>query len=921
MSALVIELKARTANDVAAAPRGPPRQALKGYVEPTRKIAAILSADVVGYSRLMGQDDRATVQDIVATRALATQHVRAYDGRMVDTVGDSMLADFSSAVQALHCAVSLQQALGQRNALRAESRRMALRIGLNIGDILEQDAALYGDGVNVAARLQALGEPGGVCVSAALHDLVQGRLPVAFEYAGEHRVKNIAKPIGVYHARFAGSPVALAGVTVEPPAAADPAGHHNLPQALSSFIGRQHEIGAVKALLSEHRLLTLVGPGGIGKTRLALQVAGSVAADFADGVWLVELAALSDARHVPQALASTLGVKEVAGKPVVQTLLEALKHKRLLIVLDNCEHVALACAEFAASLLAASTQVKLLATSREPLHVTGEVNFPVPMLSLPTAIEAATAQRLNEYEAIRLFVERAAAKSPGFALSDANAGHVLHICQCLDGMALAIELAAARVRVLSVEQIAKRLKDRFSLLNHGDRSVLPRQQALRALIDWSHDLLDERERCVFRRLAVFAGGWTLEAAEEVASGGDIARTEVVEQLTRLVEKSLVTMVEGGGRYRLLETMRQYAAEQLEAAGEGDTTRDRHLAFHVALAETARPHLSGSHQGEWLARLDLERENFLAARTWCNRADNGGEGALRILIALKLYLYSRGLLEMLRLSPLEALDLPGAQARTMLRSRALHTVGQVCQIMGRRPEALAYLEEALAIARELGDSGREAIVLQELGVAALDFGDTDAARQYLTSGLELANGCGDKRAQAAAANAMAQLHRSCGELDKAAPLYEQALELANELQDQQSIAVAQLNLAMVALGQGRVASARALLLQARDIAHSLGSRPTGQCVLLVASGLAAVSEEWRQLARFAGAADAEAVNTRIYMDAVDKTILGPLWMRAQRLLGDEAYASARSDGAALGYEGAMAEVLAWLGPEKGMAREA
>ena len=911
MSALVIELKARRPNDVAAAPRGPPRQALKGYVEPTRKIAAILSADVVGYSRLMGLDDRATVQDIVATRALATQHVRAHDGRMVDTVGDAMLADFSSAVQALHCAVSLQQALGQRNALRAESRRMALRIGLNIGDILEHDAALYGDGVNVAARLEALSEPGGVCVSAALHDLVQGRLPVAFEYAGEHHVKNIAKPIGIYHARFAGSPVALAGVTVEPPAAANPAGHHNLPQALSSFIGRQHEIGAVKALLSEHRLLTLVGPGGIGKTRLALQVAGSVAADFADGVWLVELAALSDARHVPQALASTLGVKEVAGKPVAQALLEALKHKRLLIVLDNCEHVALACAEFAAQLLAASAQVKLLATSREPLHVTGEVNFPVPMLSLPAAIETATAQRLNEYEAIRLFVDRAAAKAPGFTLSDANAGHVLHICQCLDGMALAIELAAARVRVLSVEQIAKRLKDRFGLLNHGDRSALPRQQALRALIDWSHDLLDERERCVFRRLAVFAGGWTLEAADEVASGGDIARNDVVEQLTRLVEKSLVTMVEGGGRYWLLQTMRQYAAEQLEAAGEGDTTRDRHLAFHVALAETARPHLSGSHQGEWLARLDLERENILAARTWCNRTGHGGEGALRILIALKLYLYSRGLLEMLHWSTLEALELPGAQDRTMLRSRALHTVGQVCYHMARYDDAMPYLLESLEIAQEHGDAGRVVIVLQELGMTALGLGDVDAASGHLQSAMALAHGCGDKRALAAAINAMAQLRRGCGDLDEAAPLYDQALTLARELEDQQTVAVAVLNLAIVAIARGDAALARDMLLQANDIARALDSRPTGQCVLAVTSGLAALREDWQQVARFSAAAEAVSGNTSIYLDPSDRAFLMPLWQRAREALGADAYENSHALGAGLSYELAMDTASKWL----------
>ncbi len=879
-------------------------------MQPTRKIAAIMSADVVGYSRLMGEDDLATLQDIVATRKLATQHVQAHEGRMIDTAGDSMLADFASAVQALHCAVGLQQELGRRNAMRAEARRMVLRIGLNIGDILEQDAALYGDAVNLAARLQALGEPGGVCVSAAMHELVQGKLPVAFEFAGEHEVKNIAKPVGMYHVRFAGSPALADGAND----AAPMQGQHNLPQALSSFIGREHEIAAARELLAEHRLLTLVGPGGIGKTRLSMQVASAMGAQFSDGVWLVELAALADARLVPQALASALGVKEVVGKPIVQTLQTALKHKRLLVVLDNCEHVTQACAELASQLLAASPRLKLLATSREPLHVAGEVNFPVPMLSLPgndDKGDAGDAAQLSGFEAIRLFVERAQAKTPGFKLSDANAPHVLRICQCLDGMPLAIELAAARVNVLSVEQIALRLKDRFSLLTRGDRSAMPRQQALRALIDWSHDLLDTQERAVLRRLAVFAGGWTLEAAEDVVAGEGVEREQVADLLARLVEKSLVMMADSGARYRLLETMRQYAGEQLAAAGEGDAIRDHHLACYVALAETARPQLTGAQQGLWLARLDLERENFLAARAWCNRTANGAESALRLLIALKLYLYSRGMLELLRWGTLEALALPGADRPTLLRGRALHALGQVYLFMACYEDARPHLLESLAIVQDHGDTSRLAIVLQELGMTALGLGDFEGARAYLQEGIAQAEQSGDRRALAAAVNSMAQFRRSLGELESAAQLYGQALKLAESLDDRQSQAVALLNLSMVATGQGRAAVARQRLLHANAIVTELNSRSDCSAVLATASGLAALEADWVHVALFGAAAETEAGITQVRLDPADKAFLAPLWHTAAESLGAKPFDDAWREGTAMSYERATRLLSDWL----------
>ena len=895
----------------------PPRP--KADVQPTRKIAAILCADVVGYTRLMRDDDLATLNDIVQTRQVLAQQVRASGGRLIDTAGDSMLAELPSALEALRAAVAVQQELSLINAPRPESRRMRLRIGLNVGDVLEQDNALYGDGVNIAARLQALGDPGGVCVSAAIHDLVDGRLPLAFEYAGEQAVKNIDKPVGVYHARLG---IELRATRAAPrPAAANGTAlaQHPLPQVLSSFVGRDAEIAALQRLLSEHRLVTLVGPGGIGKTRLSLQAAAAAAGHFAAGVWFVELAPLSDARVVPQAVANVLGVKESISQSPEAALLAALQGPPQLIVLDNCEHLMQACADLARMLLTAAPQVSIMASSREPLRIGGEITFSVPVMTLPDAASAVTPQTLADAEATRLFIERARSAQPGFRLTQDNAPQIAHICRCLDGIPLAIELAAAKVRVLSIENIAARLHDRFRLLVRGDRSAMPRQQALRTMIDWSHDLLSPAECVVFRRLAVFAGGWTLEAAEAVVAGGEIAAAEVLELLAGLVEKSIVTAVNAGTRYRLLETMRQYALERLEVAGEGDATRDRHLGCYLALAEEARPHLSGADQALWLQRLDHERENFLAARGWCDHAEQGAETGLRLMFALKLYLHSRGLLMLLYRGTKEALARPGAERSTIERCRALHTVGQVCYFMGRYSEALPPLEEALAIARELGDRARVVMVLQELGMTALGLADNEGARRHLQAGLELARQGQDKRALATAVNAMAQLCRSFGELEQAAPLYTQALALARELQDGQNVAIALLNLAMVATGRGQSAQAVDLLIQAQGLATDLNSRSAGQCVLAVTSGLAAVQGDWRPAVLFAEAADAAAQNIQMYVDPADRAFLSPLRQRAEQALGETGFAAARAQACAWDHEQAAQAARDWLQGQAGAAR--
>ena len=658
-------------------------------------------------------------------------------------------------------------------------------------------------------------------------------------------------------------------------------------------------------------MLTLVGLGGIGKTRLSLHVAADAMVDYPDGVWFVELAPLADKRLVPQAVASVLGVREEAGRPVLEALLKYVKDRRLLLILDNCEHLVHACAELATQLLQSGPHVKVLASSREHLRVTGETSFPVPALAVPDLYENFKHTTLEQYAAAQLFIDRTVAVQPAFEVTTSNAAAVAEICHRLDGIPLAIELAAARVRALSVEQIAARLEDRFRLLTSGNRTALPRQQTLRALIDWSYDLLTERERVLLRRLAVFAGGWTMEAAEAVGAGGELSAKDVLDLLTHLVEKSLVASDAEGGRYRLMETVRQYAQERLNEAGEGDEVRTRHLAFYLALVEKADSSLRGPDAGVWLSRLDLDGENLLSAHAWCDRAEDGADLGLRLAHSVKRYLATRGLFALGHRATVEALARPGAQQRNSARSRGLFDAGQLGYFMGRYGEARGYLEESLSIAREIGDSKRVAMVLQPLGMASIGQGDSGTARRYLEEALALARGLENKHQVAAALNALALLHRVEGNLDTAEPLYEQVLALARELGDRESIAIGLLNLAMVSIGRGSRDRAVEMLLEVHAIAGEIGSKPVGQSVLEVSAGLAALRNDWARAVAFFGAAESQAGQTGLHRDPADEAFLAPLIAKARDALGAVAFAEAEASGHAFTYEEVMAQVRAWL----------
>ncbi|MEO8484704.1 MAG: tetratricopeptide repeat protein [Betaproteobacteria bacterium] len=867
-------------------------------------LVTFLFTDIEGSSRLWETDPDRMRPALARHDALIRGAVARHNGTVVKMLGDGVHAAFDDPHDAIAAIVELQLAMAE--APPDGGLALRIRSGINCGTVERRDGDFFGSPVNRAARIMGAAHGGQVLLSQSVVALAEDRMPsgVSLRDLGLARLRDLTSPEHLYqviHPALRQDFPALRSLESTP---------NNLPQQVTSLVGRERELVEVRRLLGTTRLLTLLGAGGIGKTRLGLHAAADVMDDHPDGVWFVDLAPLSDARVVPQTVATVLGVKEEAGSTVTDALVRYVKDKRLLLVLDNCEHLLHACADLASQLLRAGAKLKILAASREPLRVAGEASYPVPALAVPDARVRVAPEMLQQYEAPRLFVDRATAANHSFSATAANAAAIIDICRRLDGIPLAIELAAARIRTLSVETIAKRLSDRFRLLAGGDQSALPRQQTLRALIDWSYDLLSEPERVLLRRLSVFAGGWTLEAAEAVGAGGSMAEADVLDLLSHLVDRSLVAMDAEGTRYRLLESVREYATAKLDESGEGDAGRSRHLAYFVAFTEETRSRLSGPSQPSVLARLDLERENVLAAHAWAGKG-SGGELGLRLAYAMGTYWFMRGLPALgLRLSG-EALSRRDAQGRTKARCRALFDAGQQSCFTGHYQEAQGMLDESLAIARELGDHVQVARVLQPLGMAALGRGNLSDARGYLKEAVEHARSMGDKRELAAALNALAQLHRVEGQLEPAEPLFDQAVALAREIGDRESVAISLLNLAMVSIGRGSGARARDMLTEIVLIAVETGSKPVGQSALDVTAGHCAWCEEWERAAHFFGAAQTQVVETGLQRDPADEAFLLPLVGRAREVLGDAAFERAERVGRALSYEQGIDEARDWL----------
>ncbi|MFN8549606.1 MAG: tetratricopeptide repeat protein [Candidatus Eisenbacteria bacterium] len=616
---------------------------------------------------------------------------------------------------------------------------------------------------------------------------------------------------------------------------------NNLPIATTSFLGREKEMAEIAEMLRRSRLLTLTGSGGTGKTRLALQLATEALEQFPGGVWLVELAPLAEGELVPKATATALGVREVAGEPLPRTIAADIGEKKSLIVLDNCEHVIEAAARLVHTLLSTCSELRLLTTSREALGVSGETSYRVPSLALPSNERALTVESVMESAAARLFVERAVAGKPDFQVTPQNAGALAAVCRRLDGVPLAIELAAARVRALTIEQIEARLDGRFRLLTGGSRTALPRQQTLRALIDWSYDLLKEPEKQMLLRLSVFAGGWTLEAAESVCAGDGIEDWEALDLLTSLVDKSLVAYdeAENGGRYRLLETVRQYARDRMLESGGVELWRDRHLEHFLALSREASPHLPGREQEAWLARLSTEHENLRTALDWADgTAERRAQGLELAGLLQAFWLYRAHFSEgRARLAHALAQD-PGGEPAS--RARALNGAANLAFTQSDYPAARALHEESLSLRREIDDRNGIATSLNNLGSIAYFSGDLAQARALIEESLAIRRELKDRSGIGSCLNNLAVIAQFSGDFDGARAWHTESLALRRELGDRSGIAASLHNLGVIAMQQHDRESARRLWEESMVIRDELGDR-AGVCTGLQTLGALALEE--------------------------------------------------------------------------------
>jgi len=779
---------------------------------------AILFTDIEGSTALWERDAAAMSQALAAHDAIARRAVESRHGTVVKVTGDGMHAVFADTQDALAATVDLQHALSDAAATHGIALRV--RCGLHAGVVERRDNDFFGSPVNRAARIMSAAHGGQVLLSQAVVDEVRNMLPatVSLRDLGRVRLKDLSTPERVYqvvHPRLRQEFPALRSLEATP---------NNLPLQLTSFVGRDKELAELQRLLASTRLLTLTGSGGCGKTRLSLHLAADSLERFPDGAWLVELAPLADAELVPQTVASVLGLKGEPGKPIGQSLIAHLKDKRLLLMLDNCEHLLDGCAKLVGTLVGLCPAITVLASSREALGIAGEQAYRVPSLALPDPGHVDTSESVAAFEAVQLFTDRARLARPDFQVSLQNAAALASICHRLDGIPLAIELAAARVRSLSIDEINRKLDQRFQLLTGGSRTALPRQQTLRSLIDWSYDLLSDREGQLLQRLSVFLGGWTLAAAEQVCADDGVADNEVLDLLASLCDKSLVLVDENDGsyRYRLLETVRQYARERLLTSGGGESVRARHRDFFLALAEETHAKLKGPEQAMWLRRLEAEHENLRASLEW-SLVDAGLNAGLRLCGALQYFWIMRGHFSEGRRWCDRVLASSRDAERTAERANALSAAGLLAYRQDDFAAARALLEESLAISRQLGDRKSIGVAAGNLGMVALDEGNLVAARALHEESLAIARELGNRNGVLASLGNLGIVSYELGDFAAARTQFEEILAISRELGDGQTTAIALHRLGTVEDAQGGYRAAEALYRESLTILHGLGLR--------------------------------------------------------------------------------------------------
>jgi predicted ATPase/class 3 adenylate cyclase len=903
-----------------------------------------LYTDIEGSTQLWKQHPQTMAVAHARHDQILREAIESNNGYVFQVIGDAFCTAFHTAIDAVRTAARSQMELHAENWGEAPIRA---RMGIHTGKAEVQQDGLYSGFVTLShvQRLMSVAHGGQVLLSSTTQELVQDELPEGVELRdmGQRQLKDWSRPEHIFQLVIPRLPADF------PPLSTPESFPHNLPMQLTSFIGRERELAEVKQLLSKTRLLTLTGPGGTGKTRVALQIAEELLPSFADGVWLAELAPLTDASFIPQTIAAIFGLRELPNMPIINIITDYLRAKQLLLILDNCEHLTEACAKLSDHLLHSCPQLKIIASSREVLGIAGETAYRVPSLSLPDSGQV-TREAVIGFESVQLFVERASAANPKFNLTDENASAVAQICRRLDGIPLALELAAARSLVFSPEEIASHLGDRFKLLTGGNRTALERHQTLRALINWSYDLLSEEERTLFRHLSVFAGDWRFEAAEAVCPDLD-----VLNLLTQLVNKSLVMVDEqvNETRYHLLETIRQYGRDQLLEAGNAEQVRNRHLDFFLKLAEEAESHYNSLQELEWMSQLEADNDNLRAALEWAmeqdvlralrlgtalypfwNRHGQEAEGcrilrqALARLKALPraegeathrrmaLQVKAMGALEVLSfaqgdfVSSLnvaeEVIELSRRINEKHSLSEALFYLGIVKAFLGDAEISVSMAEEALTLARELGDRVLLGLGLTNMaGVIAMTQGDSQKMQAFSEEGIRLLKEAGAQWGVAMASFGTGLFAARQGNYAEARSQFEASIPVFLELRDRHRVNMAYSEIAHIERRQGHFEEAkpyyRKTLLEWQRLGHRSAIAHELECLAMIAKA----QEEDQRAARLFGAAEILRENINMPMTPLEKIEYEREVNDLRANMDEAAFVKAWAEGRAMSMEQAIA----------------
>jgi predicted ATPase/class 3 adenylate cyclase len=863
-----------------------------------------LFTDIERSSELWETHPQAMGRALAQHDTLLTGIFEEHGGKIFKTVGDAFCVSFTHPDEAVAAALATQKGLAA--AAWEETGPLHVRIAIHSGLAEVRDNDYFGPTLNRVARVLAVGHGGQTLLTHVVADNVRGRLPahVSLRDLGERRLKDLREPERIFQLLSDDLPDSF------PPLRSLEVLPNNLPAQVTSFVGREREMAEVKRLLQGNRLVTLTGPGGTGKTRLSLQVAADVFDQFPHGVWLVELSTLSDGELIPEVIINAIGIREAPDRAPLTTLIEALRTRQLLLILDNCEHLVDACARIATALLRGCPQVKIIASSREALNVEGEMIWSLAPLTLPDfrrGESLPSMEELSQLEAVQLFVERATAVRPDFRLTLENAALIARICWRLDGLPLAIELAAARIKLLPPAQILERLDHRFRLLTGGSRAALPRQQTLGALIDWSYDLLSGPEQILLRRLSVFVVGRTLEMAEAVCGVDGLDPVEIFDLLCSLADKSLLmveTGFKGDTRYTMLESIWDYADDKLVEHGEDVRFRRRHLDYFVALAESAEAPLFGPDQKIWLEKLATDHANLNRALRTSLESDETIELGLRLAGALSRYWEVRSYLtegyELFQ----ELLGRAGESVPPAIRAKAEMGSGRLAWCQDRDERAIKHGRAAQALYDSVGMKKESAMVEALLGYTERNDGNNDQARKHFEHAIAVGKEIGSERVLMMAKTGFGSLLAAEGDLVQARELKEQCIPYFKGIGDEWVLSIVMGGLSKVCLIAGDLKAARQYIKDALAITRKLGNNWSVPYAIEAIADICAQEDEGPKAVRLYGAASAHRAAFAIQFSTTDKVYYQKAMDRLHALVPEPQFEEEWTQGAALGFQAAV-----------------